>query len=361
MPHLFDPLVLRAVTLRNRVGISPMCMYSCEARDGRLTDWHVAHLGARAAGGAGLVITEATAVEARGRISPEDAGLWSDEQIEPLARVARFVKGQGAVFGVQLAHAGRKAGTARPWDGGKPLSDQAGGWQPVAASPLPFADGWRTPDELSKNEIGIIVQSFADAARRAHAAGAQMIELHGAHGYLAHSFYSPLANQRTDEYGGSWDNRVRFLLEIARAVRCGGAWPDNLPVFARLSCSDWMDEAGGWTTNDSVELARRLKSEGVDLVDCSSGGNVPGAKIPVSPGYQVPFAEAVRRGAAIATAAVGMISEPGHADAIIRDNQADVVLLGRESLRDPHWPLRAVRALGHDPNASAPPQYQRAF
>ncbi len=358
MPNLFDPLTLRGVTLRNRIGVSPMCMYSSE--DGRANDWHLVHLGARAVGGAGLVIAEATAIEARGRISPQDAGLWNDEQIAPLARINEFVRAQGAVPGVQLAHAGRKAGTARPFPGEPhrgPLSDAHGGWQPVGPSPLPFDDGWRTPDELSRSDIREVEAAFRAGAVRALAAGYQFVELHAAHGYLAHSFLSPLSNQRADEYGGSFENRARFVLETTRVLR--EAWPDDLPLGVRLSCSDWAD--GGWTIEESVELSRLLKAAGVDLVDCSSGGGVPQAKIPVAPGYQVPFAEAIRRGANIATVAVGLISEPEQADAIIGSGQADVVLLGRASLRDPYWPLHAARALGHDPNVLASPQYARAF
>jgi len=358
MPNLFDPLPLRGVTLRNRIGVSPMCMYSSD--DGRANDWHFVHLGARAVGGAGLVIAEATAVEARGRISPQDAGLWNDEQIAPLARINKFVRAHGAVPGVQLAHAGRKAGTARPFPNEPhrgPLDDAHGGWQPVGPSPLAFDDGWRVPDELSRSDIREIQAAFGAAASRALRAGYQFVELHAAHGYLAHSFLSPLSNQRTDEYGGSFENRVRFVVETTRVLR--QTWPDELPLGVRLSCSDWAD--GGWAIEESVELSRLLKAEGVDIVDCSSGGAVPHAKIEIAPGYQVPFAEAIRRDAAIATAAVGLISEPEQADAIIQSGQADLILLGRESLRDPYWPLHAARALGHDPNALAPAQYARAF
>lgn len=333
-----------------------MCQYSAE--DGLANDWHLVHLGARAAGGAGLVIAEATAVEARGRISPNDIGLWSDAQIEPLARVTRFLQSQGAVAAVQLAHAGRKASTARPWDGGKPVGADKGGWTDIVApSATPFNDGYRTPHALSADEIAEVVRAFAHAAQRADAAGFDMVEVHGAHGYLLHSFLSPLSNTRTDAYGGSFDNRTRIMIEVVRAIRA--VWPERKPLAVRLSATDWLE--GGWTVHDSVLLARRLKDEGVDLVDCSSSGAVPVAPIPVGPGYQVPLAETVRREAGVATAAVGLISAPQHADEIVRNGRADVVLLARELLRDPHWPLRAAQALGHAVNTVAPPQYARAF
>ncbi len=354
MPGLFDPFTLRGVTLRNRIGVSPMCQYS--SVDGLMTDWHLVHLGARAVGGAGLVITEATAVEARGRISPYDAGLWNEAQMAPMTRIAAFVKAQGAVPGIQLAHAGRKASTARPWEGGGPVEDAHGGWEPVAPSALPFDDGSRAPRTLSLGEIRDVQAAHADAARRALQAGFEWAEIHAAHGYLAHEFLSPLSNTRTDEYGGPFDNRIRFLLETARAVR--GVWPERLPLAVRLSCTDWAE--GGWTLEDSVALSARLRGEGVDLIDCSSGGSVPHARIPVGPGYQVPFAEAVRHGADIPTAAVGLITDPAQANAIIDQGQADIVLLAREMLRDPFWPLRAARALGQPSAAPLPPQYGRA-
>lgn len=353
MAHLFDPLTLRGVTLRNRIGVSPMCQYSAE--DGFANDWHFVHLGSRAVGGAGLVIAEATAVEARGRISPNDLGIWSDTHIEPLARTARFIKQHGAVAGIQLAHAGRKAGTARPWDGGKPLNNAEGGWDTVAPSPLPFDKGYRQPHELTHDEIHALVDAFRAAAVRSLEAGFDFVEIHGAHGYLIHSFLSPISNQRTDGYGGSFEGRVCFLLEIVRAVR--KVWPDDKPLCVRLSATDWMEN--GWKIEDSVELAKLLKPEGVDLIDCSSGAIAPRTKIPVGAGYQTPLAEAVRREAGIATAAVGMITEPMQADEVIRNNRADVVLLARELLRDPYWPLHAAKALGHP--APVPPQYLRAF
>lgn len=333
-----------------------MCQYSAE--DGLANDWHLVHLGARAAGGAGLVIAEATAVEARGRISPNDLGLWSDAHVEPLARVARFLRSQGAVAAVQLAHAGRKASTARPWDGGKPVGADKGGWTDIVApSATPFNEGYRTPHALSAGEIAGIVRAFAQAAQRADAAGFDMVEVHGAHGYLLHSFLSPLSNTRADAYGGSFDNRTRIMIEVVRAIRA--VWPERKPLAVRLSATDWLE--GGWTVQDSVALARHLKTEGVDLVDCSSSGAVPVAPVPVGPGYQVPLAETVRREAGVATAAVGLIGAPQHADEIVRNGRADVVLLARELLRDPHWPLRAAQVLGHKASAVAPPQYARAF
>jgi 2,4-dienoyl-CoA reductase-like NADH-dependent reductase (Old Yellow Enzyme family) len=353
MPHLFDTFTLRGVTLRNRIGISPMCQYS--SIDGMPNDWHFAHLGARAVGGAGLVITEATAVEPRGRISPQDAGIWSDEHIEPWGRVAKFITEMGSVAGMQLAHAGRKASTAAPWHGGKGIADVDGGWEPVAPSPMAFEPDYRQPKELSIAEIHAIQAEFKNAAARVLAAGYEWIELHGAHGYLAHEFLSPLTNKRNDEYGGSFDNRVRFLVETAREVR--RIWPDDKPLTVRISASDWVDD--GWDLEQSVELAKRLRTEGVDLIDCSSGGIAPGIKIPVGPGYQVPFAEAIRERAAIATAAVGLITTPEQADQIISTGQADIILIARESLRDPNWPLHAVKTLGH--KVHAPKQYERAF
>lgn len=350
MPHLFEPLTIKGVTLRNRIGVSPMCMYSYT--DGFSNDWHLAHLGARAVGGAGLIIAEATAVEARGRITPYDLGIWADEQIEPLARVTRFIKEHGAVAGIQIAHAGRKAGSKRPWETGEP---QRPGWQGVAPSPLAFTPDARVPHALSKDEIKGVQAAFRDGAQRALAAGFEWLEIHAAHGYLIHSFYSPLSNQRTDEYGGSFENRIRFLLETVRAIR--PVWPERLPLTVRISGTDWVE--GGWTVNDSVELARHLKTEGVDLVDCSSGGAAPNAKVPAGPGYQVHIAEAVRRGAGIQTAAVGLITTPAQADEIIRNEQADLILLGREMLRDPHWALHAAQALGQP--TPVPSQYLRAF
>lgn len=354
MTHLFDPFSLKSVTLRNRIGVSPMCMYS--AHDGLVSDWHLMHLGARAAGGAGLVICEATAVSPEGRITPGDAGIWTDAHIEPLARINRLVQGQGAVAGIQLAHAGRKAGAARPWDGGGHLTEAEGGWATIAPSALAFgAPLDRVPREMTLDDIARLQSAFVAGAKRALAAGYEWLELHAAHGYLAHQFLSPLSNHRTDRYGGGFENRIRYLLETTRAVRA--VWPERLPLTVRLSCTDWVE--GGWSIEETVELVRRLKQDGVDLIDCSSGGAAATAKIPAGPGYQVGFAEQVRREAKIATAAVGLITDAEQADAIVRGGQADVVLLARELLRDPNWPLRAARTLGA--KLPVPAQYVRAW
>lgn len=331
-----------------------MCQYSSE--DGFASDWHLVHLGSRAVGGASLVFTEATAVLPEGRISPQDLGLWKDEHIKMLARIFEFVRQQGAVPGIQLAHAGRKASTARPWEGGKPLGTAAAGWRPIfGASPLPFDDGYQTPNELDEAGIARICEAFAGAAKRALQAGAQVVEIHAAHGYLLHSFYSPLSNRRRDRYGGSFENRTRFLAETAMAVR--EVWPNDLPLFVRISATDWTD--GGWTGQDSVALAKKLHSLGVDLIDCSSGGNVPGAQIPTGAGYQLPFAAKVRAEAEIATATVGLISSPEQADQIIRNGEADLILMAREFLRHPYWPLNAAAPLHQ--KMAPPPQYTRAF
>ncbi|HEY9900544.1 MAG TPA: NADH:flavin oxidoreductase/NADH oxidase [Pantanalinema sp.] len=351
--HLFDPLVLRAVSFRNRIGVSPMCQYS--AVDGFANDWHLVHLGARAVGGAGLVMVEATAVEAIGRISPQDVGIWSEAHAEPLARLARFLRENGAVAGIQLAHAGRKASTSRPWEGGAPLSSEQGGWETLCApSAIPFDEGCSVPQALDEAGIRRVVQAFAAAAERAVAAGFSLVEIHAAHGYLLHEFLSPLSNQRSDAYGGSFENRIRLLVEVVEAVRA--RCPEGMPVFVRISATDWAE--GGWDADQSVELARRLKGRGVDLVDVSTGGLVPGAVIPVGPNYQVPFAARIKREALIPTSAVGLISAPEQADAVIREGQADLVLLGREFLRDPYWPLHAAHSLGHE--MAWPPQYDRA-
>jgi 2,4-dienoyl-CoA reductase-like NADH-dependent reductase (Old Yellow Enzyme family) len=355
MPHLFDPITFRGVTLPNRIGVSPMCQYSSE--NGRANDWHVVHLGARAQGGAGLVITEATAVEARGRISPQDAGLWDDAQIESWARVARFIESQMKVPGMQIAHAGRKASTARPWEGGGGIPPEKGGWTVIAPSTIPFSDGYPMPVQMTRDTMDEVRNAFAATARRALVAGFRWIELHAAHGYLLNEFLSPLSNHRTDEYGGSFENRVRFPIEVTRAVR--DAMPDDVPLAVRLSCTDWVE--GGWTIEDSIELSRRMRDAGVDLIDCSSGGNVPKAKIEIAPGYQVPFAEAIRHYAKMPTAAVGLITEAHQADAIVREGKADVVLIARELLRDPYWPIRAAKELGHSELCPPPVQYGRAF
>jgi len=352
MAHLFEPISFRGVSLANRIVVSPMCQYS--SRDGFASDWHFVHLGSRAVGGAAVVFTEATAVTAEGRISPDDLGIWKDAHVDMLARIAGFVKAQGGCSGIQLAHAGRKGSTCRPWSGQGEIPATQGGWQPVGPTPARFADDYPVPHALSADEISSIVDAFAAAARRALRAGFDIVEVHAAHGYLIHEFLSPLTNARTDMYGGTFDNRIRLCLEIVRAVR--RVWPEERPVFIRISCTDWVD--GGWDIDQAVELARRLQTEGVDLVDCSSGGNVPGASIPLAPGYQVPFAERIRRDALIATGAVGLITTSGDADEIVRQGRADCVFLARELLRDPYWPLRAARELGQP--TAWPPQYLRA-
>jgi 2,4-dienoyl-CoA reductase-like NADH-dependent reductase (Old Yellow Enzyme family) len=353
MPHLFEPFTLREVTFKNRLGVSPMCQYS--SQDGFANDWHLVHLGSRAVGGAGVVIAEASAVLPEGRISPGDLGIYQDAHIEMLSRIFRFVAQQGAVPGIQLAHAGRKASTAEPWKGGRPIDPAHGGWTPIfAPSPLPFDAGYQTPKQLSTSEIAAIVMAFAASAGRALEAGAKVIEIHGAHGYLINSFLSPLSNQRSDEYGGSFENRTRFLREVVSAVR--QVWPESLPLSARLSTTDWIE--GGWTVDHSIELARVLKPLGVDLIDCSSGGLMPGAAIPVGAGYQVPFAARIRREAGIFTAAVGMITEAAQADQIVRNGEADLVLVARASLRDPYLPLHAASALRQE--QKWPEQYLRA-
>jgi 2,4-dienoyl-CoA reductase-like NADH-dependent reductase (Old Yellow Enzyme family) len=352
MTHLFETLQLRSLELAHRILVSPMCQYSCV--DGVATDWHLIHLGSRAVGGAALVFTEAAAVTADGRISPWDLGTYDDRHVEPLARIVRFVRGQGAAAGIQLAHAGRKASTGRPWEGTRAVAPEDGGWQPLGPTEERFADTYPAPRAATAADLAAVVSSFRTAATRARAAGFEVAEIHAAHGYLIHQFLSPLVNTRRDEYGGSYDNRVRLCLQVADAVR--SAWPDHLPVFARISCSDWKE--GGWDLEQSVELARRLRASGVDLVDCSSGGAVPDAPIPAGPGYQVPFAERIRREAGIATGAVGLITDPAQADTIVRSGQADCVLLARELLRHPYWPLDAARQLGHA--LPWPPQYARA-
>jgi 2,4-dienoyl-CoA reductase-like NADH-dependent reductase (Old Yellow Enzyme family) len=353
MPGLFDSLTLRNVTLRNRIAVSPMCQYSCE--NGLANEWHFVHLASRAVGGAGLVFTEANAVLADGRISPQDLGIWDDAHIEPLARIVRFIDAQGAVAGTQIAHAGRKASTYRPWDGRGVIAEAAGGWgNVVAPSPLQFTEGYAMPRALTEDGIAGIVAAFAAAAGRARSAGFRVLELHSAHGYLLHEFLSPLSNQRTDRYGGSFENRTRIVREVVTAVR--KVWPDNLPLFIRISATDWQE--GGWDLEQSVELARALKPLGVDLVDCSSGGTLPKVTIPMGPGYQTPFAERIRADAGLATGAVGMITDPTQADHIIRTGRADLVLLAREMLRDPYWPLRAARELGQP--VKWPVQYRRA-
>jgi 2,4-dienoyl-CoA reductase-like NADH-dependent reductase (Old Yellow Enzyme family) len=353
MSQLFTPYRLRGLEFRNRVFVSPMCQYS--SANGMPTDWHLTHLGSRAVGGAALVFTEATAVSAEGRISPDDAGIWSDAQAAAWTRIAHFIREQGAAPGMQLAHAGRKASTAAPWFGGKPVAPGAGGWQPIGPSPIPFDPASPAPREMTKADIDRVTAEFVAAARRCLAAGFQVLELHSAHGYLLHEFLSPLSNHRTDEYGGSLENRIRLTVRVARALR--EVWPQDLPLFVRLSVTDWAE--GGWDLPQSIELAKALKAVGVDLIDCSSGALIPGVKIPATPGYQVPFAEAIRREAAVATGAVGLITEPAQAEHIIASGQADAVLLARELLRDPYWPLHAAKALGA--KVAPPRQYGRAL
>ncbi len=330
-----------------------MCQYS--SQDGFANDWHVVHLGSRAAGGAALVFTEATAVEPRGRISPADLGLWKDDQIPKLAEITTFLKAHGAVPGIQLAHAGRKGSTRAPWEGGGFILESDGGWENLAPSAIPFRGGDPAPHAMSVAEIGAAVEAFAAATVRAIQAGFQIVEIHGAHGYLIHQFLSPLSNLRTDQYGGSFENRIRFCLEVIGAVR--RSIPDSMPLFLRISAQDWAD--GGWQLEDSVQLARRVAPLGIDLIDCSSGGAVAHARIQTGPAYQTPFADRIRNTAGVMTGAVGMITEPAQADAIIRENKADIVLLARAFLRDPYWPYRAARALGADKNV-LPVQYQRA-
>jgi 2,4-dienoyl-CoA reductase-like NADH-dependent reductase (Old Yellow Enzyme family) len=352
VPHLFDPLPLRSLTLPNRVVVSPMCQYSCV--DGFATDWHLVHLGSRSVGGAGLVFTEATAVTADGRISPYDLGIWTDAHIDSLARIARFVRAQGSVAGIQLAHAGRKASTTPPWQGIKGIGTNDGGWTPVGPTAVAFSPTAAAPRSLALDEIPTVIEAFQTAAARAQAAGFQVVELHAAHGYLIQEFLSPLVNTRTDAYGGTFDRRIRLCREVAAAIR--SVWPDELPVFVRISSTDWKD--GGWDIEQSVALGKELRNIGVDLIDCSGGGAVPDVTIPVAPGYQVPFAARVRREAGIATGAVGLITEPDQADTIIRSDQADCVFLARELLRDPYWPMHAAQKLGHP--SPWPVQYLRA-
>ncbi len=350
---LFSPLTIRAVTLRNRIGVSPMCQYS--SVDGHANNWHLVHLGSRAVGGAALVFTEATAVEARGRISPGDLGIYSDAHSAMLEQITAFVRAQGAVPGIQLAHAGRKASTTRPWDGHRAAGRDEGGWDDVVApSAIPFSDTYPSPRELDQAGIARVVGAFRAAARRALEAGFEVAEIHAAHGYLLHEFLSPLSNHRTDRYGGGFDNRIRMVCETVAAVR--SVWPDTLPLVLRVSATDWVD--GGWTIDETVELARHVVELGVDMVDCSSGGNTPTAPIPVGPGYQVPFAERVRNEAGVMSAAVGLITDAAQADEVVASGQADIVLLARQELRDPYWPLHAARELGVE--VARPVQYERA-
>ncbi len=352
MPSLFEPFALRGITLKNRLVVSPMCEYS--SVDGFANDWHLVHLGSRAVGGAGLVLTEAAAVSPEGRITPDDLGLWKDEHIGFLKRINEFIAAQGSVPGIQLAHAGRKASTYTSWKGSGAVPVADGGWPVVGPSVLPFNDQYPVPTALDAAGIQKVIADFRAATVRALAAGFQVVEIHAAHGYLLHEFFSPLSNQRTDEYGGSFENRIRLTVEVVRAV--GALLPNHLPLLVRISATDWT--AGGWTIEDSVELAKVLKAEGVDLIDTSTGGNVPAAAIPSTPGYQVEFAERIRREAGVATGAVGLITTPAQAEEIVAQGRADLVLLAREELRDPYFPLRAAHALGAD--VAWPVQYERA-
>jgi len=352
MPHLFEPLQLRSVTLKNRIGIPPMCQYS--ATDGLANDWHAIHYGSRAVGGAGLLIVEATAVTPVGRISPGDLGLWNDAQIAPLAHIAQLSRSQACVPAIQLAHAGRKASVGLGWGEQRTLTLDEGGWQALAPSALSFGEGYAVPQAMSLAEIGEVIDHFAAATRRALAAGFQAVEIHAAHGYLLHQFLSPLANQRTDAYGGSFENRTRLVREVVTAVRA--IWPDDLPVLVRLSATDWVE--GGWSAEETVELCRLLKAQGVDLIDVSTAGLVPTAKIPVGAGFQTEFAARIRSAADLPTAAVGLITSAEQADHIVRSGQADLVLVGREVLRNPYWPLQAAATLRQTP--VWPAQYLRA-
>ncbi len=364
LPHLFAPLVLRSITLPNRIAVSPMCQYSSE--DGFASDWHFVHLASRAVGGAGLVFTEATAVTPEGRISPQDLGIWSDKHIDRLQHITDFLHSQGSCAGIQVGHAGRKGSMSKPWEGTRLIPPSEGGWDKLAApSAIPFSAEYGKPTGLDRDGIAAIQKAFVAAAHRALAAGFDVIEIHAAHGYLLHQFLSPLSNTRTDEYGGSFENRVRLVVEVTKAVRA--VWPGHLPVFVRISATDWLESftgekpegtEAGWTIDQSVALSALLRDCGVDLVDCSSGGNVANAKIPVGPGYQTAFAARIRREAGIATGAVGMITQSAQADCIIRTQQADLVLLARELLRDPYWPLRAARELKVP--TPWPVQYSRA-
>ena len=350
---LLEPVTLGTLKLRNRTVVSPMCQYSSPG--GVPTDWHLVHLGSRAVGGAGLVFTEATAVSPEGRISPEDTGIWNERQVAAWSRIARFIRGQGAAAGIQLAHAGRKASTDAPWRGGGPLDAGHGGWTPVAPSAIPFDEGYPTPVALDANGIAKVIEDFRAAAQRAREAGFEVIEIHGAHGYLIHQFLSPLSNTRTDQYGGSLENRARLLREIIAAVREN--WPAPMPLWVRLSATDWAQ--GGWDIGECVQLARLLRADGVDVIDCSSGGTVPHPKIPVGPGFQVPFAARIRREAGIPTSTVGLITEPRQAEEILQRGDADVIEMAREFLRDPYFPRRAAKELGE--SIRAPKQYERAW
>jgi 2,4-dienoyl-CoA reductase-like NADH-dependent reductase (Old Yellow Enzyme family) len=349
---LFSPFQLKQTKFKNRIFVSPMCQYSSE--DGMPTDWHLVHLGSRAVGGAALVMVEATAVSREGRISPWDSGLWSDKHAGAFQRITAFVKAQGSIPGIQLAHAGRKASIDVPWRGDAPLSPDKGGWQPMAPSPIPFQERSPVPIEMTPRDVEEVASQFRAAAQRSVQAGFEVLELHMAHGYLLHEFLSPLSNLRKDDFGGPLENRERFPLKVAEKVR--QVWPESLPLFVRISCTDWVER--GWDLGQSIDFCRRLKNLGVDLIDCSSGGLVPDAVIPAGPGYQTPFAAAIRREVGIPTGAVGYITEPVQAEQILATDQADAIIMAREMLRHPYWPLHAARALNVD--IPWPDQYRRA-
>ena len=352
MAKLFEPIRIKGVEFKNRIMVSPMCEYS--SKDGFATDWHLVHLGSRAVGGAALVFTEATAVSPEGRISPDDLGIWKDEHIDFLKRIVSFIHEQGSVAGIQLAHAGRKASVASPWKGSRVLGDDERGWPTVAPSAIPFREGDKIPHELTREEIKKVVDDFRDATVRSLKCGFKVVEIHAAHGYLINEFYSQVSNLRTDEYGGSFENRIRLLLEILDAVQ--GIWPKDLPLFVRLTTSEWSEK--GWQIEDSVKLAKILKEKGVDLIDCSSGGNVYKAKIELGPLYQVPFAEKIKKEAGILTGAVGLITTPQQCEEILQEGRADMILLARQLLREPYFPLRAAKELGAE--VKWPDQYLRA-
>ena len=353
MSKLFSPIKIRSVELKNRIVVSPMCQYS--SINGVATDWHLVHLGNRAVGGAGLILTEATAVSPEGRISPDDAGIWNDKQANAYIRITEFIKSQNSVPGIQLAHAGRKASTYSHWKGNGEVKVDNGGWQTLAPSPIPFSENFPHPKEMNETEIKLVIDQFGNAAKRSMEAGFEVIELHMAHGYLVHEFLSPLSNKRTDKFGGSLENRCRFAIEIAKIVR--NTIPDGTPLFVRISSTDWVDE--GWDIEQSVQLAKWLKEVGVDLIDCSSGGNVLNAKIPTAPGYQIPFAEKIKKKAKILTGGVGLITTAEQAEEIIKSEKADIVLLAREMLRSPYWALHAAKKLNIDLK-DFPKQYLRA-
>lgn len=359
---LFTPLELRETELPNRVMVSPMCQYSCEERDGLAHDWHLVHLGSRAVGGAGVVMTEATAVEARGRITPQDLGIWSDAHRKALAPIADFIHQQGSMPAIQLAHAGRKASKTRPWEGSEPIQPDEGGWETIAPSPdpWPYEDGETATAEMGQTDIEGVVESFRAAAERALNAGFEIAEVHSAHGYLLHEFLSPVTNHREDDYGGSFENRTRLVREVTSVVR--EVWPDDKPVFVRISATDWLPERDSWTIEDSVELADDLSDVGADLIDVSAGGIDPNPQIPHSgAGYQVPYAEQITRESDIAVGAVGGISSPVQADELIRNGRADLAILAREHLRDPYFSLHAARELDQSERVEPPVQYQRGF